>query len=410
METYFPQSPFGGKKLHLGVTGSIAAYKSLDLLRAFYKAGLRVSVTLTSAASRFVTPLSFRALGAEAVYTSMFQLETDTLDENYDPFAHLTPSGDCDAFLIAPASATTLSRLAAGSAEEILSAQALAFPYSLIIAPSMNPRMWMNPATAENCSTLKRRGHILLEPDEGLVACNETGRGKLTDLRRIYLEVLRQLSVQDMVGKTVMLTVGPTRERWDDVRFWSNHSTGLMGAALAVAAYLRGATVHVIAGPGVPWLPSTIHRHNVESALDMFEAAQSLWSDADYGIFTAAVADFRPKPHGAGKFKKQGQSGFELGFESNPDILATLGQLKKSGQRIVGFAAEADNLEANARGKLKRKNADLLVGNLIGRDNSGFASANNQVFLTDRNGKEESWPVMPKPDVAWRVLDWLLRL
>lgn len=412
MEKYFPQTPFSGKKILLGVSGSVAAYKAIDLLRAFHKAGLRISVTLTEAGAKFVTPLSFRSLGAEEVYTSMFQLETDTLDENYDPFAHLTPSADADAFVIAPASATTLARIASGSADEILSAQALAYAGSLIIAPSMNPRMWMNPATQSNCETLRSRGHVLLEPDEGMVACNEKGRGKLTDLRRIYLESLKQLSPQDMAGKSVMITLGPTREDWDKVRFWSNHSTGTMGAALAISAWLRGAKVLAVAGPGVPWLPRAIERHDVVSANEMFRAAKDLWPLSDYGIFTAAVADFHPQAYqnNNGKFKKEGKESFQLGFEANPDILASLGQQKSDKQRVVGFAAEAVNMQESARQKLKRKNADLLVGNLIGQENSGFGSANNQVFVVDRTGKEENWPAMPKPDVAWRILDWLLRL
>ncbi|MDL2314568.1 bifunctional phosphopantothenoylcysteine decarboxylase/phosphopantothenate--cysteine ligase CoaBC [Desulfovibrio sp. OttesenSCG-928-C14] len=412
LEKYFPSGLFAGKRVHLGVTGSIAAYKALDLLRAFHKSNLLVSVGLTASAARFVTPLSFRSLGADRVYSGLFpQGAGQDLDEDFDPFGHLTPGAEADAFVIAPVSATTLARLASGLADEILSAQALAYPGPLLLAPGMNPRMWANPATRENCRILRERGHIILEPDDGLVACAESGKGKLTDPRLIYLETLRRLSPQDFAGKRLVMTMGPTREQWDSVRFWSNHSTGLMGAALAVAAWLRGASVCAVTGPGCPWLPPGIQRLEAGSAMQMFEAVGEVWSGADYGIFTAAVADFYPKPHGREKFKKADSAdGFQIEFYPNPDILFTVGQRKKEHQRIVGFAAESSNLEENARAKLGRKNADLLVGNRIGGPDSGFAAATNEVFLVDKSGREEHWPLMPKAEVAWRILDWLSRL
>lgn len=413
MEKYFPSKAFCGRRVHLGVTGSIAAYKALELLRAFHKAGLRVSVGLTASAARFVTPMSFRALGAEVVYSSMFPAgpgagQAAELDEDYDIFGHLTPGAEVEAFVILPASATTMARIAAGLADEILSAQALAFPGQILFAPAMNPRMWSNASTQANCDLLRSRGHIILEPAEGLVACNEEGKGKLTDLRHVYLAVLRQLSPQDFAGRKVMLTLGPTREQWDGVRFWSNLSTGSMGAAFAVAAYLRGAEVYAVCGPGCPWLPPGVKRFNVTSALEMHEQANALWPDMDYGIFSAAVADFRPQAHGSEKFKKdKATDGFSISFQPNPDILAGIGKIKTPAQRIVGMAAETSNLETSVRSKLKAKNADLLVGNLVGVPDSGFASPLNQVFTADRNGREEQWPTLPKPEIAWRVFDWL---
>ncbi|MDR2893788.1 MAG: bifunctional phosphopantothenoylcysteine decarboxylase/phosphopantothenate--cysteine ligase CoaBC [Deltaproteobacteria bacterium] len=423
MEKYFPQAAFAGRRVHLGVTGSISAYKALDLLRALYKAGLRVSVGLTEAGSRFVSPLSFKTLGAERVYNGMFPAAVARnggagelsagidLGEGFDPIGHLTPGAWADAFIIYPASATTLARITSGMADEMLAAQALAFPKPLLLAPAMNPRMWQNPATQENCATLRRRGHIILEPEAGRVACNEEGQGKLVDLRIAYLAVLAALSEQDFAGRKLMLTMGPTREQWDGVRFWSNPSTGVMGAAFAVAASLRGAEVHAICGPGCPWLPPAIKRYDILSSREMNAQAQALWPEMDYGIFTAAVADFYPEPFGESKFKKsEAVDGFSISFRPGPDILAGLGRQKAAGQKIVGFAAETSDLQTSVRKKLVAKNADLLVGNLIGVEDSGFAGSQNQVFVADRQGREESWQVMPKAEVAWRVLDWLLRL
>lgn len=411
MQNYFPTAPFQGKLVHLGVSGSISAFKALELLRAFYKAGIRVSVTLTEAAAQFVTPLCFRSLGAEVVYTSMFPATGADLDENFNPFGHLSPGAEADAFVIAPASATTIHRLARGSAEEILSAQALAYPRSILIAPAMNPRMWTNPATKENCMMLKRHGYVILHPGSGEMACGDEGIGKLADLRFIYLEVLKALSPQDLAGQKVMLTLGPTRENWDGVRFWTNHSTGTMGASLAIAAYLRGADVHAVCGPGSPWLPPEIHRYDVTGAREMFTVSKGLWTEMNMGIFTAAVADFSPESHGLSKFKKtEAMDGFTLKFVPNPDILATLGKEKQPGQKIIGFAAETDNLEESIKKKLVSKNADLIVGNKIGVPDSGFGSSMNTAILHDVSGRLESLPALPKPDLAWRIIDWLLTL
>lgn len=410
MREYFPTVPFQSRRIHLGVSGSISAYKAVELLRAYYKAGLRVSVTVTEAGARFVAPLSFRSLGAETVYTSMFE-SGGGYSEEFDPFGHLMPGAEAEAFVVAPATATTIHRLARGTAEEILSAQALAYPGRMIIAPAMNPRMWANPATKENCVILKRHKHVIVPPGEGRMACNDDGTGKLAALDLIYLETLKMLSPQDLAGKKALITLGPTRENWDGVRFWTNPSTGIMGASLAIAAWLRGATVHAVCGPGTPWLPVDIHRYDVTGAREMFTVSKGLWPDMDLGAFTAAVADFSPESHGLSKFKKSdAPDGFSIKFLPNPDILATLGAAKREDQRIVGFAAETDELEQNVRKKLISKNADLIVGNRVGQPDSGFGSAKNTAVLHDKSGRFESLPPMPKADLAWRILDWLLTL
>jgi len=400
--THLSFKGFLGRRLQLGVCGSIAAYKALDLVRMFRDTGTDVGATLTDSARQFVTPLSFEALGASPVFSAMYPVGDDV-------FGHLTPGEAAHAMLIAPATASTLARLANGLADDMLSCQALAFPKPLVIAPAMNPRMWHNAATQANWETLKARGHVCIEPGCGRTACMEEGRGRLADLNEIFLYGLRALTPQDMAGQTVMITLGPTREKWDGVRFWSNPSSGTMGACFAVAAWLRGATVHAVTGPGTPWLPSMISRYDVTSAKEMFEAAEGLWPTMDIGVFTAAVADFSPIPFGDEKFKK-GAEELVVRFASTTDILKTLGAAKKEGQRIVGFAAETSSMQENALKKLRAKNADMVVGNIVGRADSGFQSPTNEVFVTDRNGRQEEWPVQPKTEVAWRVLDWLLQL
>lgn len=399
---------FTGSRLHLGVTGSISAYKAVELMRLMQGYGVDVSVTLTPAAAAFITPLTFTSLGATKVYGEMFS-------PSESPFDHLEPGGVAQAFAIAPLSAATLSRLAQGAADSMLSAQALAFPGPLVLAPAMNPRMWANTATQANVAILKSRGHTILTPASGIVACGEEGHGKLPPVPTIGWEILRALAkargFTQLEGRKVLVTLGPTREQWDGVRVWTNLSTGLMGSALATAAWLMGAQVHAIAGPGVQELPQGITRHNVNSAREMFDVAWSLWPSMDTGIFTAAVADFYPEPHGAEKFKKEGQEeGFTLRFLPNKDILASLGAIKTPGQTIMGFAAETSHLEERSRSKMQRKNADMIVGNFIGREGSGFGSSTNEVFVCTQNGTEYSLPRMDKGELAWKLLDTLCAL
>ena len=305
---------FAGKRLHLGVCGSIACYKALDLLRALHALDIHVSVTLTDGARRFVTPLLFEALGAMPVYGRMF--------EGDEVFDHLEPGQRAQAMLVAPASADALSRLATGAASDMLSAQALAFDGPLVVAPAMNPRMWRHPATQDNVATLRRRGAEIVVPGCGGTACGDTGQGRLAPVEDLFLAALRALSPQDMAGRRVMLTMGPTREKWDGVRYWTNPSSGTMGAALATSAWLRGAEVTAVCGPGCPDLPAGVERIGVGSAREMFEAASDCWPRMDMGLFCAAVADFSPEPLGPQKFKKEGQQdGFSIRFTANPDIL-----------------------------------------------------------------------------------------
>jgi phosphopantothenoylcysteine decarboxylase/phosphopantothenate--cysteine ligase len=395
---------FLGRRLHLGVTGSVAAYKALELVRLWRRADVDVGATLTPSAVQFVQPLSFQALGADPVHTAMFPVGDDL-------YAHLHPGRAAHALVVAPATATILAKLAHGLADDMLACQALSFPGPLILAPAMNHRMWEAEATRANWETLRSRGHVCVEPECGDLACGDEGAGRLAAVETIFLHGLRALARQDLAGRKVLLTLGPTREHWDLVRFWSNPSTGRMGAALAVAAWLRGAEVHAVCGPVDAWLPPGIHRVDVQSAREMHQAALDLWPGMDIGCCTAAVADFRPVPHDlAGKYKKASATdGLRVELTPNPDILKDMGAAKRDGQRLVGFAAEAAELEANALRKLESKRLDLLVANPLGRPGAGFAAPTNQVHVFDSHGRHEEWPSLHKTEVAWRVWDCLLQ-
>lgn len=406
---FYRASAFAGKKLHLGICGSVACYKAADLLRALLRLDLRVSATLSRGAREFVSPLLFQALGAEPVYPEMFAGDV--------VFDHLEPAQTADALLLAPASANMLAKIAHGMACDMLSAQYLPFGGPVVIAPAMNPRMWANAATRANVELLKARGARFVQPGYGVAACGEEGRGRLAELPEIFLSALAALSPQDMSGLKVMVTLGPTRESWDSARFWSNPSSGRMGAALATAAWLRGAAVTAICGPGIAlFLPEGINRVDVQSAREMLAAAQNCWNNCDIGIFCAAVADFAPETdnelrQGKAKKDKLGEA-FSLRFSANPDILATCSGKRKAGQKILGFAAEvapdmASLLELG-RVKLARKNADLLAANQI---NAGvFGAENGRMAVLDKNGDSQIWEPKSKADIAWDLLTWLLKL
>ncbi len=391
------------RKIHLGITGSIAAYKAVELMRLWQKAGIEVSVTLTESAQKFITPLTFESLGANPVYKGMFD----------EPLSHLAPSKDANAMIIAPASADTIAQLALGRADTLLAAQALAFDKPIIIAPAMNPRMWKNEATQNNVRALKNVGIDFVGPVSGKVACNDEGEGRLASEIDIYLQGLKAVVDQDFEGKTVLVTLGATQEKFDDIRIWTNKSTGMMGMSLAIAAWLRGAHVHAIASSSVQLeYPNDdlFEVHRVVSAENMFDKASEHWYHADYGIFTAAVADFRPKEFGEGKFKKSSvEDDFSLEFYPNKDILKSLAKLKKEHQKVIGFAAEyassQEELADLALKKMYNKNTDIIIGNAL---KDGFATSHNKIFIADKMGRGEHWPQLPKPEIAWNILSWLL--
>ena len=396
-------------RLHLGVAGSIACYKSCDLLRHLLAMGIHVSATLTPGARQFVSPLLFSALGAMPVYTELF---SDT-----EPFAHLEPGQNCQALLVCPASASLMARMAQGQASDMLSAQILAFPGPVAIAPAMNTNMWHNRATRDNVAVLERRNVTIIQPDAGELACGTQGQGRLAAMPELLPHALKLLTEQDMAKETVLVTMGPTREPWDGVRFWSNPSTGIMGACLALCSWIRGARVHAIAGPGItkallPPLPG-LELHSVTTAGSMYEATASLWDSASLGFFSAAVADFSPVPYGREKFKKAGsQDGFTVAFTPNKDILKAMSSRRREGQKLLGFAAEtAPDMQALmelARIKRAGKGIDVLAANMVNTRDTGFGAATNAMAVTDKNGREEIWPLMSKADVAWDLCTWLL--
>jgi phosphopantothenoylcysteine decarboxylase/phosphopantothenate--cysteine ligase len=395
---------YAGRRVHLGVTGSVAAFKALSLLRRLLATGTSVGVTLTEAASRFVTPLSFEALGADPVYTDMFSPEAAN-------FAHLAPAQAADVLAVVPATADMLARLAHGLAGDLLSCQALAFEGPLVVAPAMNPRLWRAVATKANWQTLLDRGIVGVSPDCGEMACGESGQGRLAGDEAIFTAILKALTPQDMAGRQVLVSLGPTREYFDAARFWSNPSTGRMGACLAMAAWLRGATVRVVSGPVSWWFPADVDVVSVLTASEMYDACIDVWPSCDMAVMTAAVADFSPQPHpGGGKFKKAA-AGSELSLTFSPtrDILAAMGQMKRSGQILVGFCAETEHLQENARGKLVRKNCDVIVANPIGRADAGFAAASNEAFVFAADGRQETWAAMPKTEMAWKIWDFSIR-
>ncbi|MFW6055621.1 MAG: bifunctional phosphopantothenoylcysteine decarboxylase/phosphopantothenate--cysteine ligase CoaBC, partial [Thermodesulfobacteriota bacterium] len=316
---------YQGRRVHVGISGSIAAYKAIDVCRALQATGIETSAVLTAAGARFITKWSLGALGVNPVQTSMFSRD-DSI------FAHLEPGQNASLMLVLPATANTMAKLAAGIADNMLTCQALAFPGPLLIVPAMNPNLWLSPATEENVARLSRRENVrIMQPESGEMACGDLGRGKLPPLLDIYFQALKSLSKQDLSGLKVLISLGPTREFFDPVRFWSNPSSGMMGAALAVTAWIRGAEVRCVCGPTDVWLPGSVERQDVITAREMHEACLDCWPDFDIGCLCAAVSDFRPKTAMTQKFKKASASGFSVEFDSNPDILKALGENKRTG-------------------------------------------------------------------------------
>lgn len=409
MQPYLEFRTFVGKRVHLGISGSIAAYKALEMTRLLQKTGLALGATLTGSAGKFVTPLSMEALGAYPVYSRMFNDFGN--DGPAHPFGHLEPGQDAHCLAVVPATANILAKMACGMADDILSSQILAFDGPLVVAPAMNPKMWNATATRENWAKLRERGLECVEPGSGTMACGDEGRGRLAELPEIYCRILRAISPKDLEGRKVLVTLGPTREHFDAVRFWSNPSSGTMGAAVAVSAWMRGADVQVVRGPCSVYLPEGIHTVDVRTADEMFQAANDIWPESDTACLTAAVADFRPVSIGDHKLKKSTvrDGRLRVDFESNRDILKSLGTAKKPGQFLIGFAAETDDLHDNMQRKLSAKNLDLIVGNRINRPDSGFGTPTNSVSVLDAEGRLESWPSLPKTEVAWRIWDFVTR-
>jgi len=391
----------------LGVTGGIAAYKACGLLRALQKEGVRVKVVMTKNATEFVGPATFKALTREPVAVDLF-------DEPAAPINHISLAQEADVFVIAPCTANVLNKIAQGIADDLLTTTVLATQAPLLLAPAMNVHMWRDEQTQLSLSVLKARGVQIIEPEVGFLACGDEGEGRLAELDIIKAAVMEELRrSRDLVGKRLLVTAGPTREPIDPVRFISSPSSGLTGYLLAEEAARRGADVTLVSGPVELPCPFNVKTVRVTTACEMLEAAQDVFDGVDAAIFTAAVADFRVSDPAPKKLKKgrdvSAEKGFFIELTPNPDILATLAAEKDKANTahpvyIVGFAAETEDVERNAREKLTAKKADLIVANDVSKPGLGFASVYNQVLFVDEQGAEQT-KVITKRELATRILD-----
>ena len=390
------------KKIVMGVCGGIAAYKAVDLLRVFVKAGARVRVIMTKAAQAFVRPLTFEALSGHSVWTHMFGEQEDT------PFRHITWADEADAVVVVPATANIIGKISHGIADDALTTFLLAVRAPILVCPSMNVHMYENPFVQENIERLERAGIKLLRPDTGSLACGHEGPGRLPDVETIAEEIYSLLSSKDLAGETVLVTSGPTQEPIDPVRFISNPSSSKMGHALARVAQRRGAEVSLVCGPSVLPDPHGVKVIRIRTADEMFNAVMDTAEKASIIVMAAAVSDWRPAKLFEHKVKKE-EMAQNLRLEQTVDILKVLGE-NKHRQILVGFAAETQDLREGARSKLSAKNLDLVVANLIGQSNSGFGSDTNQVSLFYRDGHNEALPLMGKEELAGVLFDRILEI
>lgn len=388
------------KKILLCVTGGIAVFKAASLTSKLTQNGFEVRVMMTESAKQFVTPLTFQVLSKNPVYD-------DTFDEK-DPsvIAHIDLADWPDLILVAPATANMIGKLANGIADEMISTTLLATTKPVFIAPAMNVHMYEHPAVLKNMKTLKQYGYHFIEPSSGHLACGYNGTGRLKEPEEIVEELKKYIQDQQYLplkGKKVLVTAGPTQEKIDPVRYFTNHSSGKMGYELAIAAKNLGAEVTLVSGPTQLERPASIHFVPVISAAEMYDAVMTRFSEQDIVIKAAAVADYRPRLRFEQKVKKQ-PGDWKIEMERTNDILKTLGS-EKTNQILVGFAAESENIEQNARKKLQSKNADFIIANNITQENAGFKGDTNQVIIFKKDGTKKEWPLLTKKEVAYRILE-----
>jgi phosphopantothenoylcysteine decarboxylase/phosphopantothenate--cysteine ligase len=389
------------KTIVLGVTGSIAAYKAAELASRFTREGLRVDVIMTESAQQFMSPLTFRNITGRPVVTTMWDLASEFSVE------HVALAEAADVVLIVPATANIIAKIACGMADDMLSCTVLATRAPVVIAPAMNDNMWANPITLENVAKLTKRGFTFVGPARGRLASGKMGLGRLTGLDEIYGITMQVLGrTGDLAGRHIVVTAGGTQEPLDPVRCLTNRSSGKMGYAVAEAARNRGAGVTLVSGPTTLATPVGIKTADVKTAEEMLKAVEQAVKKADALIMAAAVADFRPVKAAGKKIKRADLSDLTLELEKTPDILA---QVKGSFVRI-GFAAESHDVVANAREKVKRKGLDLIVANDITEKDCGFGTDTNRVTIIDSKGNVEELPLLPKGEVADKILDRLLTL
>lgn len=394
-----------GKKIVLGVTGGIAVYKAVDLVSRLRKAGCEVRVVMTEHAQQFVTPLTFKEISGNAVATSMWNANQEFNVE------HIALANWADAFLVAPATANILAKMACGIADDLLSTTLLAAQAPIVVCPAMNTGMYQNPATQENIAKLQERGVTVMPPAVGHLACGTSGPGRLPEPQQIveFMSAFFAGREGDLRGLRVLVTAAGTREPIDPVRYVGNRSSGKMGYAVAQMAAERGADVLLISGPSALAAPPNVRVVNVETTNEMLEACLAAYGDVDIVIKAAAVADYRPRDVADQKIKKKTDDALTVVMDKNPDILKTLGA-KKERQVLVGFAAETQNLLANAREKVVKKNLDMIVANDVTAAGAGFNSDTNIVKFLFANGDVRELEQMPKVDVANRILDEAIRI
>jgi phosphopantothenoylcysteine decarboxylase/phosphopantothenate--cysteine ligase len=391
-----------GKQIVLGVSGGIAAYKAIELLRLLTKAGADVQVVMTKSACEFVTPLTFQTLSANPVHTEMFNL----LQER--EIGHISLADRADLFILAPATANLIGKVAGGLADDLLTTSVMATRAPVLIAPAMNSNMYANPLYKRNEQLLREHGYYFCDPVSGALACGWQGEGKLADPEAILAAAEAALAPKDLAGCRLLVTAGPTREEIDPVRYLSNYSSGKMGYAIAAAGARRGAEVVLVSGPTSLAEPHGVNRVQVDSAAQMHRAVFDHLEPSDVIIKAAAVADFRVAERAEQKLKKTAEE-LTLTLEKTPDILADLGRNK--GQRIlVGFAAETEKLLEHASDKLRRKHLDLIVANDVSRSDAGFNVDTNAVRILATDGSVEELALMRKTEVADRILDRIVAL
>ena len=385
----------------LGVTGGIACYKALELVRLLVQDSCAVRVVMTREAAEFVTPLSFQTLSGAPVGTDLFSLTQES------EIGHINLADSADLLVIAPATANVIAKLAAGIADDLLTTVALATQAPLLVVPSMNVHMLAHPMVQANLTRLRSAGYHVMEADAGYLACGYEGKGRLPEPPAIVDEIRRLLKPRDLAGERIVVTAGPSREPLDPVRFISNRSSGKMGYALARAAARRGAEVTLVSGPTALPAPEGVKTVSVTTTEEMRAAVLAEFDTATAVFMAAAVADYRPRAAAGGKIKRD-DAVLSLELVPNPDIVAELGARKRR-QIVVGFAAETESLLENARAKLRRKNLDLVVANDVTQEGSGFDVDTNAVTLLDRDGTVTPVPVMSKDAVADRIYDGFLQ-
>jgi phosphopantothenoylcysteine decarboxylase/phosphopantothenate--cysteine ligase len=400
---------FAGRRVALGVSGGIAAYKAVEVLRGLQKAGCEVRVGMTKRACEFVTPLTFRALSGQHVVVD------DYAPENPDPIAHITFSQTVDLFVVAPATANLIAKFANGVADDFLTSTYLASTAPVLVAPAMNTTMLLHPATQRNLARLRADGVRVVEPDAGEMACGTIGPGRLSEpevIVRAALELLRGEGLHgcDLAGERVLVTTGATREEIDPVRFISNRSSGRMGFAVAEAARRRGAEVLVVAGETSAPVPPGVRVVRAASAAEMHRAVMAEVGAATIFVGAAAVADYRPATRAQSKIKKSDEA-LTIRLEPTTDILAEVSRTRRDGLLVVGFAAETESVVEHARQKLVRKNLDAVVANDLTQEGAGFDAETNVVTILARDREEPTaLPLMSKLEVAHSLLDEIVRL